>query len=194
MTHPFFEGLSPVRYEGPDSDNPLAFRHYDPDAVVMGKRMEEHLRFAVAYWHSFAWEGGDPFGGQTFSRPWYPQDDMAMARVKADCAFDLFDILGQPFFCWHDADIRPEGDSFAESFDRFTQIIDLFEERMGEPQGPPAVGHRQHVLAPPLDGGRFDQSRPGCLRLRGRHCENVHGCDAPAGRAELCAVGWARRV
>ena len=130
MTHPFFEGLSPVRYEGPDSDNPLAFRHYDPDAVVMGKRMEEHLRFAVAYWHSFAWEGGDPFGGQTFSRPWYPQDDMAMARVKADCAFDLFDILGQPFFCWHDADIRPEGDSFAESFDRFTQIIDLFEEKM----------------------------------------------------------------
>jgi len=130
MTHPFFDGISPIRYEGPDSDNPLAFRHYDPDEVVMGKRMEDHLRFAVAYWHSFAWEGNDPFGGQTFQRPWYPQDRMEMAKVKADCAFDMFEILGQPFFCWHDADIRPEGDSFAESYDRFQSIIDIFEAKM----------------------------------------------------------------
>lgn len=126
----FFADIAPIRYEGPDSDNPLAFRHYDPDAVVMGKRMEDHLRFAVAYWHSFAWEGGDPFGGPTFLRPWFPQDDMARARLKADAAFEMFDILGQPFFCWHDADIRPEADSFAESHARFTEIIDYFEQKM----------------------------------------------------------------
>ncbi len=130
MTHPFFEGIAPVRYEGSDSDSPLAYRHYNPDEIVMGKRMEDHLRFAVAYWHSFAWEGGDPFGGQTFERPWYPQDQMDMAQVKADCAFDMFDILGQPYFCWHDADIRPEGADFAESHARFESIIDIFEQKM----------------------------------------------------------------
>ena len=130
MTHPFFADIAPVQYEGPDSDNPLAFRHYNPDEVVMGKRMEDHLRFAVAYWHSFAWEGGDPFGGQTFQRPWYPQDAVENAKVKADVAFDMFDILGAPYFCWHDADIRPEGDSFAESFDRFQGVIDHFEDKM----------------------------------------------------------------
>lgn len=126
----FFHGIDPIAYEGPDSTSPLAFRHYNPDEVIMGKRMEEHLRFAVAYWHSFAWEGGDPFGGQTFERPWHPQDDIGRAKTKADAAFDLFDILGQPYFCWHDADIRPEGDSFAASLSNFETIIDYFEEKM----------------------------------------------------------------
>lgn len=126
----FFSGIAPIKYEGADSTNPLAFRHYNPDEVVMGKRMEDHLRFAIAYWHSFAWEGGDPFGGQTFVRPWHPQDQMATAKIKADAAFEMFDILGQPYFCWHDADIRPEGDSFAESLKNFEEIIAYFEEKM----------------------------------------------------------------
>ena len=128
MTHPFFAGIEPVRYD-PESTG-LAYRHYNPDEIVLGKRMEDHLRFAVAYWHSFAWEGGDPFGGQTFERPWHPQDAMARAKIKADCAFDLFDILGAPFFCWHDADIRPEAATFRESHDRFQEIIAYFEEKM----------------------------------------------------------------
>lgn len=126
----FFADISPIRYEGPNSTNPMAFRHYNPDEVVMGKRMEDHLRFAIAYWHSFAWEGGDPFGGQTFERPWHPQDRMETARVKADAAFEMFDILGQPYFCWHDADIRPEGADFAESLRNFEEIIDYFLEKM----------------------------------------------------------------
>ena len=130
MTHSFFADISPVKYEGKDSDNPLAYRHYNPDEIVMGKRMEDHLRFAIAYWHSFAWEGNDPFGNWTFDRPWHPQDSMETAKVKADVAFEMFDLLGQPYFCWHDADIRPEGDSFAESYDRFQAIIDYFEEKM----------------------------------------------------------------
>ena len=126
----FFQGIAPIAHEGPDSTNPLAFHHYNPDEIVMGKRMEDHLRFAVAYWHSFAWEGNDPFGGQTFERPWHPQDRMTTARIKADAAFDMFDILGQPYFCWHDADIRPEGDTFAESLRNFQEIIACFEEKM----------------------------------------------------------------
>jgi xylose isomerase len=130
MNTGFFDGISPVRYEGPDSTNPLAFRHYNPDEVIMGKRMEEHLRFAVAYWHSLAWEGGDPFGGHTFERPWHPQNDMGRARLKADVAFEMFALLGQPFYCWHDADIRPEGATFAESQRNFEEIIDYFAGKM----------------------------------------------------------------
>lgn len=130
MTHSFFDSIPAAQFEGPDSTNPMAFHHYDPDEKVMGKRMEDHLRFATAYWHSFAWEGGDPFGGPTFERPWHPQDDMGRARTKADIAFDMFDILGQPYFCWHDADIRPEGATFAESLRNFEEIIDYFGEKM----------------------------------------------------------------
>ena len=77
----FFKGLSPVQYEGPDSTSELAFRHYNPDEMVMGKRLEDHLRFAVAWWHSFAWPGGDPFGGQTFDRPWFG-DTIDLAKLK----------------------------------------------------------------------------------------------------------------
>ncbi len=123
----FFGDQSPLHY-APDSTD-LSFRHYNPDEVVMGKRMEDHLRFAVAYWHSFAWPGGDPFGGQTFDRPWFG-DTMELARLKADVAFDMFDILGVPFFCFHDADIRPEGATFAESRRNFEEIIDVFATKM----------------------------------------------------------------
>jgi len=126
----FFKDIPPIRYEGPETDNEFAFRHYDPDEELMGKRMEDHLRFAVAYWHSFAWEGGDPFGGRTFERPWYPQDSMENAKLKADIAFEMFSLLGQPFFCFHDADVRPEGDSFAESKARLDEIVDYFGEKM----------------------------------------------------------------
>ncbi|WP_323767162.1 xylose isomerase [Antarctobacter sp.] len=124
MSTGFFEGITPIRYEGPDSDNPLAYRHYNPDEEVMGKRMEDHLRFAVAWWHSFAWEGGDPFGGQTFVRPWHPQDDMGRAKQKADVAFEMFDLLGQPFYCWHDADIRPEQGNYADNLSTLEEITD----------------------------------------------------------------------
>ena len=110
----FFKDIPAIKYEGPASTNEYAFRYYNPDEMLMGKRMEDHMRFAVAYWHSFAWPGGDPFGGQTFDRPWFG-DTMALAKMKADVAFEMFDILGAPFYCFHDADARPEGATFAES-------------------------------------------------------------------------------
>ncbi len=125
----FFAGIAPIQYEGPDSDNEFAFRHYNPDEVVMGKTMKDHLRFAVAYWHSFAWPGGDPFGGQTFDRPWFG-DSMVLARLKADVAFEMFDILDAPFFCFHDADVRPEGANFAESRRNLEEITEYFAEKM----------------------------------------------------------------
>ena len=125
----YFADIPQISYEGPGTDNPFAYRHYDADQVIAGKTMAEHLRFAVAYWHSFAWEGGDPFGGRTFDRPWFG-GEMAHAKVKADAAFDLFRILGQPFYCFHDADVRPEAESYAENTARLDEITDYFGEKM----------------------------------------------------------------
>jgi xylose isomerase len=124
----FFKGIPQIRYEGPNSTIEFAFRHYNPDEIVLGKRMEDHLRFAVAYWHSFAWPGGDPFGGQTFDRPWFG-DTMTLARLKADVAFEMFDILGVPFYCFHDADMRPEGTTFAESLKNLNEMADYIGEK-----------------------------------------------------------------
>lgn len=129
MSSNFFKGISKVKYEGEGSTDPMAFRHYNPDEVLMGKRMEDHLRFSVAYWHSFAWPGGDPFGGQTFERPWFG-DTMELAKLKADVAFEMFDILGAPYFCFHDVDVRPEGENFAENSRNLEEITDYFAEKM----------------------------------------------------------------
>jgi xylose isomerase len=125
----FFQGIPQIQYEGPQTDNEFTFRHYNPDERVMGKSLKEHLRFAVAYWHSFAWEGGDPFGGRTFERPWFGSQ-MALAKLKADVAFEMFDILGVPYFCFHDADMRPEGQNFAENTRNLEEMVDYFAIKM----------------------------------------------------------------
>ncbi len=124
----FFNGIPAIKFEGPNSTNEFAFRHYNPDEVILGKRMEDHLRFAVAYWHSFAYQGGDPFGGQTLERPWFG-DTMADAKLKADVAFEMFDILNAPFYCFHDADMRPEGKTFAESKRNLDEVVDYLAEK-----------------------------------------------------------------
>ncbi len=134
MTSGYFP-IETVPFEGPDTDNPLAFRHYDPDETIGGKRLEDHLRFACAYWHCFAWPGGDPFGGQTFDRPWFPdrvKDEMDAAKLKADIAFEMFSALGVPYYCFHDADVRPEGVSFSESTARLNEIVEIFAAKMEE--------------------------------------------------------------
>lgn len=129
MNTGFFNMSTPVRYEGPDSVNPLAYRFYNPDEIIMGKRMEDHLRFSIAYWHSLAWAGGDPFGGQTFERPWFGET-LAKARLKADVAFEMFTLLGTPYYCFHDADIRPEGETFAETSANLDHMADYLQEKM----------------------------------------------------------------
>ena len=126
----FFQDIENITYEGPESQNPMAFHHYNPDEIVLGKRLEDHLRFAVAYWHSFAWEGGDPFGGQTFERPWHPQDTMERAKIKADVAFEMFERLNVPYFCWHDADVRPETGRFETNLSTLNEMTDYFGEKM----------------------------------------------------------------
>ena len=125
----FFKGISPVKFEGAESSNPLAYRHYNRDEMILGKRMEDHIRPGVAYWHTFAYEGGDPFGGRTFDRPWWDKG-MEGARLKADVAFELFDLLDIPFFCFHDADIAPEGATLAESNRNVREIGEIFARKM----------------------------------------------------------------
>ena len=106
-----FADLPTVRFEGPNSSNPLAYHDYDPDRVVLGKPLKEHLRLTVCYWHSFVMNGSDPFGAPTIHRPWMDGGDpMAAARAKADAAFDLFRVLDVPLYSFHDRDVAPEGD------------------------------------------------------------------------------------
>lgn len=131
MTDTIFSSFKTVRFEGPTTENPLAYRWYDANRVVLGKPLKEHLRFAVAYWHSLAMQGGDPFGGPTIPRPWFaPGDPIALAKMKADAAFELFRVLDLPFFCWHDADIAPGGETLAETLKSFHVMVDYIEEKM----------------------------------------------------------------
>jgi len=126
----YFNHIAPIRFEGADSNNELAFKHYDKDRVVLGKRMEDHLRFAVCYWHNFVWTGLDPFGGATFERPWFQGGSpMELARLKADAAFEFFQKLGVPYYCFHDRDVAPEGATPRESHDNFQRIVDLLGEK-----------------------------------------------------------------
>ena len=110
----FFSAIEPIRYAGPDAASALAFRYYDKDRVVRGKRMEDHLRMAVCFWHSFASDGKDMFGSGTFERPWQG-DTLEHAKQKAAAAFDFFSRLGVAFYCFHDRDVAPEGRSLAET-------------------------------------------------------------------------------
>ncbi|MBJ3786664.1 xylose isomerase [Devosia sediminis] len=127
----FFKGLSKVKYEGETSKNPLAFRHYNKDEIVAGKRMEDHIRPAIAYWHTFAQEGGDPFGGRTFDRPWFDKG-IEGAKLKAEVAFEFFDLIDVPYYCFHDVDIAPEGATLAESNKNVRVIGDIFARKMQE--------------------------------------------------------------
>ena len=135
MSTGFFGDISKIPFEGKESTNPLAFRYYDPEEIIYGKRMEDHLRFAICYWHNFSWPGNDPFGGLTFERPWWEEhfsDPMQAAKLKADIAFEMFSALGAPYFCFHDADVRPEGQNFTENTRNLSEIVDYFGEKMNQ--------------------------------------------------------------
>lgn len=125
----YFQDIPPIEYR-PDSDDPLSFRHYDKNRLVLGRRMEDHLRFAVCYWHSFCWTGLDPFGGQTFERPWFEGGSpMELARMKAESAFEFFAKLGAPYYCFHDRDVSPEGATPRETHDNLLRMVDVLGEQ-----------------------------------------------------------------
>jgi xylose isomerase len=129
----YFDSIPKIQFEGAESDNPLAFHHYDANQVVLGKTMAEHLRFAACYWHNFCWDGADVFGQGTFNRPWLkPGDPMQMAKQKADVAFEFFSKLNVPYYCFHDIDVAPEGDSIHDYVNNFSAMVDVLEQKQSE--------------------------------------------------------------
>ena len=129
----FFTRKDPIKYEGLNSQNELAYRWYNPDQKVLGKTMREHLRFAVAYWHTLCWPGGDPFGGDTFNRSWHHDSDpMNAAKTKADIMFEVLELLDVDFFCFHDLDIAPEGKTLKEFNANVTAIAKVLEGKMAK--------------------------------------------------------------
>ncbi|MCB1128198.1 MAG: xylose isomerase, partial [Verrucomicrobiae bacterium] len=120
----FFKGIKRVAYEGPDSKNPLAFKHYNPDEVVEGKTMKEHLRFSVVYWHTMRGVGADMFGVGTWDRPWEKggsEMDIALRRVRV--MFEFCQKLGAPFYAFHDRDVAPEGRTLSESNRNLDKVV-----------------------------------------------------------------------
>ena len=126
----YFKGIDPIKYEGPESDNPLAFKYYDAGKRVAGKTMEEHFRFAIAYWHTFCGLGGDPFGPGTKNFPWLASaDPYQSAKDKMDAAFEFITKIGAPYYCFHDVDLIDEGDSHAEFTKRLEFITDYAQQK-----------------------------------------------------------------
>ncbi|NJK90541.1 MAG: xylose isomerase [Blastochloris sp.] len=135
MSNTYFPDIPKIQYEGPQSKNSLAFKHYNPDEKVEGRTMKEQLRFAVSYWHTFRGTGSDPFGVGTAIRPW---DDgsasLANAQKRAHVAFEFMEKLGAPFYCFHDRDVAPEGATLAESnqnLDAVAKVLKEEQERTG---------------------------------------------------------------
>src|SRR5438874_7022297 len=125
----FFPEISKIKFEGPESKNPLSFRHYNETEVVDGKSMKDHLRFAVCYWHTFRGMGGDPFGPGCAKRPWEDgTDSVEMAIKRARVAFEFFEKLGAPFYCFHDRDVAPEGKTLAETNKNLDEVVKVLKQ------------------------------------------------------------------
>lgn len=129
----FFQGVDTIQYDGPNTNNPLAFRWYNPDEEIAGKTMRDHLRFAVAYWHSFCGDGSDPFGGASILHAWDAANDpVKRAEDKLEAAFEFFTKLGVGYYCFHDVDIVEEGDDLSETRRRLDHVVSLLKKRQAE--------------------------------------------------------------
>ncbi|TWO32247.1 xylose isomerase [Seonamhaeicola sediminis] len=129
----YFKGIDAIKFEGKESDNPLAFKYYNPDQVVAGKTMREHFKFAIAYWHTFCGQGSDPFGPGTQNFAWdQASDPIQAAKDKADAAFEFISKMGFDYYCFHDYDLVQEAPTFAESEKRLATIVDYLKEKQTE--------------------------------------------------------------
>jgi xylose isomerase len=127
----FFNGIKKIKFEGSKSKNPLAFKYYNPDEIVLGKKMKDHLKFSMAYWHTFTYLGVDPFGKETMERPWdQGKDGLDKSKERIRAAFEFMEKLGLEYFCFHDRDIAPEGKNIEETNKNLDIIVDLIESEM----------------------------------------------------------------
>jgi xylose isomerase len=129
----YFTGINKILFEGSESDNPFAFKYYNPDQIVAGKTMRDHFKFAIAYWHSFCGQGTDPFGSGTQNFPWdKATDPVQAARDKADAAFEFISKMGFDYYCFHDYDLVQEASSLVESEKRVIAITDYIKQKQAE--------------------------------------------------------------
>lgn len=126
----WFENVNKIKYEGADSKNPLAFKYYNPNEQVNGKSMEEYLRYSVAYWHTFTQDLSDPFGAGTALRPWDKFTGMDQAKARVEASFEFYNKLGVKYFCFHDADIAPEGATLRETNENIDTIVAMMKDYM----------------------------------------------------------------
>ena len=136
----FFKGIGKISFEGKDSKNPLAFKHYNPDEVIGGKTMKEQLKFALSWWHTMGGDGTDMFGCGTTDKTWGEDDSAARAKAKVDAAFEIMDKLSIDYFCFHDRDLSPEYGSLSETNAKLDEITDYIAEKMKadtSKKGPP---------------------------------------------------------
>ena len=133
MSKEYYKGIKKIEFEGRDSDNPLAFKYYDPNKIVAGKTMKEHFKFAIAYWHTFCGVGSDPFGPGTQNFEWDKSPNpIQAAKDKADAAFEFIQKMGFNYFCFHDYDLVKEGDTFSESEKRLNTIVNYIKEKKND--------------------------------------------------------------
>jgi xylose isomerase len=174
MTRSYFADVEPIKFEGLESTNPLAYRYYDKDRVVMGKTMAEHLRMAVCYWHSFCWDGFDVFGAGTFNRPWHGGPiDQARADHKLDEAFEFFTRLGLPYFCFHDVDVMAHASTIKEHVENFAVIVDKIEAKMAATGVKLLWGTANNFSHPRYMSGASTNPDPDVFRFAAtqvRHC------------------------
>ena len=174
MPASYFSDIEPIKFEGTESTNPLAFRYYDKDRVVMGKTMAEHLRMAVCYWHTFCWDGFDVFGAGTFNRPWHGGPiDQTRADHKLDEAFEFFTRLGLPYFCFHDVDVMAHAETIDEHVRNFAVIVDKIEAKMAATGVKLLWGTANMFSHPRYMGGASTNPDPDVFRFAAtqvRHC------------------------
>ncbi len=174
MPASYFSEIEPIKFEGLESTNPLAYRYYDKDRVVMGKTMAEHLRMAVCYWHTFCWDGFDVFGAGTFNRPWHGGPiDQTRADHKLDEAFEFFTRLGLPYFCFHDVDVMAHAETIDEHVRNFAVIVDKIEAKMAATGVKLLWGTANMFSHPRYMGGASTNPDPDVFRFAAtqvRHC------------------------
>jgi xylose isomerase len=174
MPASYFADIEPIKFEGLESTNPLAFRYYDKSRLVMGKTMEDHLRMAVCYWHTFCWDGFDVFGAGTFNRPWHGGPiDQARADHKLDEAFEFFTRLGLPYFCFHDVDVMAHASTIQEHVKNFAVIVDKIEAKMAATGVKLLWGTANLFSHPRYMGGASTNPDPDVFRFAAtqvRHC------------------------
>jgi len=174
MSASYFADIEPIKFEGTESKNPLAYRYYDKDRVVMGKTMAEHLRMAVCYWHTFCWDGFDVFGAGTFNRPWHGGPiDQARADHKLDEAFEFFTRLGVPYFGFHEGDVMGNADNIDGNGKNFAIIVDKIEAKMAATGVKLLWGTANMFSHPRYMGGASTNPDPDVFRFAAtqvRHC------------------------